>query len=84
MEREPEHLKSAFTYLSNAVENRQAEMFFSTLSGGHSANHPRAVLDSLPGVESSLLASESLADDLRVFIQNHVDVGLCIAGPNLR
>ena len=58
-------------------------MFLSALSGRNSSDHLGAVLDGLPRVEGALLAGEALADDLRVLRQDHVGVGLGVAGSNL-
>ena len=54
--------------LSHRIEHRQVEVCLPTLSGGHTADHHGAVSDRLLRMESTLRASESLADHAGVLI----------------
>mmetsp|Transcript_54085 Transcript_54085/g.93122 ORF Transcript_54085/g.93122 Transcript_54085/m.93122 type:complete len:237 (+) Transcript_54085:457-1167(+) len=54
--------------LVDRVENRKAEMRCAPLLGRHAANHVCAIRDGLLAVKSTLLASESLANDFGVLI----------------
>ena len=55
-------------------------MLGAALARPDSADHVGAVLDGLLGVEGALLASEPLADDARLLVDLHVDVGRVVRG----
>ena len=62
--------------LTDRVKHWQSKVNLATFAWRHSTNHVGSVLDGLLGVECSLLASESLADDLGVLGQGHVGSAL--------
>ena len=70
-------------YLENGVEDGQTQVNLSTLAGRDSTNHISSIIDSLFAVESSLLSSETLADNFGGFRQFHViSCGRIGAPPN--
>ena len=69
-----------FHSFSNGVENWQIQMSCASFSGTNSTNHIGTIFNGLFGVKRSLFASEPLADNLGFLGQDHVLVGLGIAG----
>ena len=67
-------------YLLNGVEHGQPEVLRAALARPDPADHVGAVLDGLLGVEGALLAREPLADDARLLVDLHVDVGRVVRG----
>src|SRR3972149_12308724 len=57
--------------LGYRIEYRYAVAVRAALARGHSADHPGAVRDHLPGVEGALLARNALADDLGVLVYEY-------------
>ena len=52
-----------FDRIRHGVEHRQVQVLLAAAAGRDAADHLRAVLDALLGVERALLAGEALADD---------------------
>ena len=67
-------------HLLNGVEHGQPEVLRAALARSDAANHVGAVLDGLLRVEGALLAREPLADDARLLVDLHVDVGCVVRG----
>mmetsp|Transcript_22665 Transcript_22665/g.65266 ORF Transcript_22665/g.65266 Transcript_22665/m.65266 type:complete len:351 (-) Transcript_22665:195-1247(-) len=61
--------------LGDGVEDGQAEVGLAALLGGNASDHVGAVLDGLGGVEGPLLAGESLANHLGVFVHPYIGSG---------
>eukprot|EP00053_Salpingoeca_punica_P004421 m.49049 g.49049 ORF g.49049 m.49049 type:complete len:346 (-) comp12788_c0_seq1:3-1040(-) len=64
--------------LRHRGKDRQAEVGLARLAGGDAADHVRAVVDGLLGVEGALLARQALADDLCVAADGQVRTGLLV------
>mmetsp|Transcript_22445 Transcript_22445/g.39819 ORF Transcript_22445/g.39819 Transcript_22445/m.39819 type:complete len:372 (+) Transcript_22445:906-2021(+) len=69
--------------LLNGVEDRETEVGAATLLGGNTTNHLSAIGNSLLGVEGTVLASKTLANNLGGLIdENSGGVGLRSHTPN--
>src|SRR5688572_2991228 len=60
--------------LGHGVEHGQIEMLLTATAGRDTADHLRAVLDALFGMEGALLAGEALADHARVLVDENAHV----------
>ena len=68
------------THLLDGVEDGEAEVFGAALASPDAADHVGPVLDGLLRVEGALLPREALADDARLLVELHVDVGRVVRG----
>mmetsp|Transcript_126888 Transcript_126888/g.355347 ORF Transcript_126888/g.355347 Transcript_126888/m.355347 type:complete len:302 (-) Transcript_126888:42-947(-) len=62
------------------VEDWQAQVFLTSLVGGHTSYHVCSIINGLLGVECSLLSSKSLADDFGILIHPNLGGGRHLSG----
>ncbi len=66
--------------IGHGVEHRQVQVFFTATAGRDAADHLRAVLDALFGMERALLAGEALADHAGVLVDENAHCFLLACG----